>query len=420
MYKVPRWVKVEPLGKREMHKHRHYYIFFIVTMLMIWLCGCTASLNGSNNQNATNNQQRSLVAGESQIPPLMSSSVTSWQNVNLHIALLLPLHGPLAGPGTAVRDGFMSAYYQAAGNNKQLSVRVYDTSNGPDVNTLYQQAISDGANVVAGPLDKGQAQQLANSGRISVPTLLLNYVNAPNPPANLFQFGLSPQNEASQVAEKAWLAGHRKAIVITPAGSWGENIAQAFSQRWQQLGGVVVADLPYTSQQKLADSVMRLMHVDQSAAREKNIAHLIQRKIKFVPRRRQDFDMVFLAATPNLARQIKPMLSFYYANDIPVYATSLIYSGVPDPTKDRDLNGIIFCDSPWVLSAQNQGVNRFSRLYALGIDTFSLSMQAGQMTLSTQYSQTGATGILYLTPQRQIMRKLQWAEIKHGEPVLLG
>ena len=59
---------------------------------------------------------------------------------------------------------------------------------------------------------------------------------------------------------------------------------------------------------------------------------------------------MFLAATPQQARQIKPTLAFQYAGDLPVYATSHLYTGTNNPTQDQDLNGIRFCETPWLLN----------------------------------------------------------------------
>ncbi|HRE30628.1 MAG TPA: penicillin-binding protein activator, partial [Candidatus Berkiella sp.] len=64
---------------------------------------------------------------------------------------------------------------------------------------------------------------------------------------------------------------------------------------------------------------------------------------------RQDVDVIVMAAPPAQARQLKPLFDFYYAEDVPVLATSSIYSGSQNPRSDRDVNGVVFCDMPWLL-----------------------------------------------------------------------
>ena len=63
--------------------------------------------------------------------------------------------------------------------------------------------------------------------------------------ANLFQFGLSPEDEAKQIAQRAWFDGHNKAAMIYPEGNWGKRVAAAFKQHWEQLGGRVASEQHY-------------------------------------------------------------------------------------------------------------------------------------------------------------------------------
>src|SRR5690554_7108230 len=84
---------------------------------------------------------------------------------------------------------------------------------------------------------------------------------------------------------------------------------------------------------------------------------LLRQSTEFEPRRRQDADWLFLVALPQQARQIKPTLAFNFASDLPVYSTSHVYSGEPNPSKDRDLNGIVFCDTPWLLDRKSTRLN---------------------------------------------------------------
>ncbi len=113
--------------------------------------------------------------------------------------------------------------------------------------------------------------------------------------------------------------------------------------------------------------------------------------------------MVFVAAYPNNARRIKPQFRFALADprrgtlgpNIPLYATSHVYSGASAPNLDRDLNHVRFVEIPWRIkgmdeasmiassmagdlypSLRSQWPNRYSnRLLALGIDAFRLTQR---------------------------------------------
>jgi len=119
-----------------------------------------------------------------------------------HIAIILPMHGELAKVSANIKNGFLSAYYSDANTDIKPVITFYDSSdNDVTFNQLYQRAIEDGASNIIGPLDKIAINQLAQKPELDVPVLTLNYAeNAFNSTENLFQFGLSPEDEAHQVA----------------------------------------------------------------------------------------------------------------------------------------------------------------------------------------------------------------------------
>ncbi|WP_165475040.1 penicillin-binding protein activator [Legionella yabuuchiae] len=332
------------------------------------------------------------------------------------VALLLPLTGSLGGPGTAIRDGFIAAY-QASKDVDDLNVRFYDT-NQSDVSSLYQQAIDEGADYIVGPLTKSDVAKVAALNH-PVPTLFLNDLNG-NVKENAYQFGLSPSNEARQVASKARLNGHTRALVIAPQDAWGDEVVAAFSQQWRANGGRVADTLQYGKNDNLNQTVRDFLHISKSEERKKALKEILGHSIEATPRRRQDFDMIFLLAYPSKARQIMPLLRYYYAGDVPVYSTSSVYGGHPNSLKDRDLNGIIFCDMPWVfehnLGYKNwpEQLNSYNRLYALGMDSFELSGQLNQLLIFPAMGVRDKSGILYLNPNGQIARISAWGQFKQG------
>lgn len=328
------------------------------------------------------------------------------------MALLLPLTGPLAGPGAAIKDGFM-----AANASNAAKVRVYDT-NGANVESLYQQAVEEGAEYIVGPLSKANVATVASMDH-PVPTLLLNDLDA-RPSERAYQFGLSPSIEAKQVADHARKNGHTRALVIAPAGEWGAEVAGAFAQQLKAKGGRVVDTLHYRSGDDMNAVVRDFLQITDSEAREQQLKKLLGRNIESTPSRRQDFDMVFLLAYPSKARQIMPLLKYYYAGDVPVYATSTVYAGTANAMKDRDLNGIIFCDMPWVFSHQMvhknwpEQFNSYNRLYALGMDSYALTSQLNQLLLFPAMGVSDKSGVLYLTPSQQVARVPAWGQFKQG------
>ncbi|WP_058534232.1 penicillin-binding protein activator [Legionella saoudiensis] len=338
------------------------------------------------------------------------------------VALLLPLSGALQGPGSAIRDGFMAAKK----NNPtavEITVKTYDTSRG-DVASLYQSAIADGANYIVGPLTKAQVAAVAALPH-PVPTLLLNDA-ATSAQENSYSLSLSPVYEAQQVAIRARSKGYHRALIIAPGNEWGNEVIHAFTKQWQKKGGQVSGTLLYGAKDDLNKKMRDFLHITNSQQREKQIKELLGYSIQSMISRRQDFDMIFLLAYPSKARQIMPLLNYYYAADVPVYATASVYGGNANPLKDKDLDGIIFCDIPWVFGHQMRArnwpeqFNSYNRLYALGKDSYALATQLNHLMLFPADASLSGDGILYLKPSQQVARVLEWGQFKQGLVHSLG
>lgn len=352
------------------------------------------------------------------ILPSSLSSIRPWLNDSPQkIALLLPLSGPLSAPGRAVLDGFLAEKKNQPGNSP--SVLTYDTHQ-QNAAHLYQQAVNDGAQYVVGPLSKQEVALVAAVDH-PVPVLLLNDAES-HAKANTYQFGLSPANEARQLALKAAKDGKRHALIIAPKGQWGLEITSAFKQQWQRDGGIVVDRLEYSNASDLNREVRDLLHVNYSEERATALKKVIGRDITPVTRRREDFDMIFLLAYPSKARQIMPLLRYYYAGSEPVYSISTVYAGVKDTTRNRDLDGIIFCDMPWVFQSSDtqhknwpEALNSYNRLFAIGKDSYALATQLNQLILFPAMGVSDSSGILYLTQAQQVARMVTWGQFVNGE-----
>jgi outer membrane PBP1 activator LpoA protein len=350
------------------------------------------------------------------------------------VALLLPLSGRFSTAAQSIRDGIIAAYYTHPNENQ--TIRIYDTGKAIDVTRVYRQAVDDGAEFIIGPLDKAAVTQVAHMDELDVPTLALNYLGDEEQVAraNLFQFGLSPEEEARQVAERTWLDGHVNAAVLVPQGPWGQRIENAFDQRWKKMGGAVVESQTYDpAKTDFSIPIRMLLNIDDSYRRYRQVSNVIKRKVEFTARRRQDIDFIFIAAFPRQARQIRPQLKFYHAADVPVYATSHVFTGTANPERDRDMDGIVFGDMPWVLSESSarRGIRpeieryiseagqSLQRLYALGIDSFNI---IGALNTLRRYSYErydGETGSLALDNKQRVRRQLVWVKFRSGRPVAL-
>lgn len=339
------------------------------------------------------------------------------------IALLLPSRGPHAEAAKTIRDGFMASYYShLQQNNSDSSVKVYDTADGTQVEAAFHQAMADNVDLVVGPLTKAEVQAVANLSP-SVPVLALNSINNAHGKANkggsgnstgnnspLYQFGLMPEDEVVAVAAHARSQGHKRALVIAPQNEWGKRMSQTFNTVWNAQGGQVVHTVILNPKQEISAKIQ--------AALKSGMTH------------QNDFDMVFLAASPELGRQVKTLVNHHNAANLPVYATAAVYSGTPIPAKDHDLDGVKFCDMPWVLDS-NQDIRenrravakmwpnasaRSPRHFALGMDAYRMAQKINDTQMLPFSGASGATGDLRLEGQR-IQRRLTCAKFENGVPV---
>ncbi|WP_045857354.1 penicillin-binding protein activator [Teredinibacter purpureus] len=347
-----------------------------------------------------------------------------------HIAVLLPLSGKLEKASSAIRDGIMAAFYRLAETGDILpNLHFYDTAAG-DISMIYDQAVLDGAELVIGPLDKANIDTLALRLDMPVPTLALNYgEHALGNTGQLFQFGLAVEDEAAQVAERAWRDGHRRAMILGPKSGWGDRAAATFSETWQSLGGAIVGDYRFKSQSEYSNLIRDAMDVTDSQQRARRMRQILNRALEFEPRQRKDVDLIFMVARPTQARQLKPTLAYHYAGDIPVYSTSHIYNGEIDSNADRDMNGIRFATLPWFFNQhtpEKQAIDEFAnsasayqRLYALGVDAFQLSPRLRQLELVRNAHYYGNTGKLGLDEQKRIVREQAWAQFIRGRAYIM-
>jgi len=344
------------------------------------------------------------------------------------VAVLLPLSGRQQSAAMAVRDGFLSAYYQQQAEQRPR-VRIYDVA-GQDIGSALLRAMDDGAQFIVGPLTKDEVSGAAGIADGRVPMLALNFLPDERPaPAGFYQFALVPEDEARLVARRVVADGRPRGVAFAPTGDWGTRILAAFAQELEQLGGQLVARGVYDP----ADSdyttvIQQALRLSESRERHARLASTLGVKLEFEPRRRGDVEFIFVAAQPSQGRLIRPQLRFHYAGDIPTYATSDAFE--PDQSANVDLDGLIFPDMPWMIasdpvSQQLRGAveqawparaSRRGRLYAFGYDAYRLIPSLRNHKAGERGLVPGMTGRLTIEPDGRIRRDLDWAQIRDGKP----
>jgi outer membrane PBP1 activator LpoA protein len=324
------------------------------------------------------------------------------------IALLLPMTGQLAGPGEAIKDGFMDAYRK---KNSSIPVRVYDTNQGGALHQ-YHQAIQDGASIVVGPLTKNDVQAVGSTFS-STPTLLLNDYSG-SLSRYKYAIGFSPKDEAAQLADIMAQKSYKRVMMIAPSNPWGQEIAKTYVSEASRNRMTVVSTVYYTSNNSLSQMIRSGIGYSEYKEKTPNGREKVHGS------RRQDIDAIFLVAYPSTARQVLPLLKYYYAGDIPTYAISAAYDAFYNPSQNKDLNSLYFIDIPWVFTHQlahrawPETWNTYSRLYALGYDSFGLTQEWATLQSLPESGISKQTGVLYVMSNGHIRRQLRLGQIYQG------
>jgi outer membrane PBP1 activator LpoA protein len=342
------------------------------------------------------------------------------------VALLLPLSGGAGVTGAAVRDGFLAAYYDQP-QGLRPEVRVYDVAQ-TDAASAYLAALTEGAQIVVGPLTRPEVANVAAMADGRATLLALNFLpDGTITPSRFYQFAISPEDEARQVARRSIADGRQRGVALAPANDWGQRVLAAFADEFTAAGGVLVQSDVYAPGTTDFQVILRRLLQIRPAPPDPELAPEDQREPRYVYR--DDADFIFVAAQSVTGRLIRTQLRFNYASRLPVYATSDIFD--PGSRGSPDLEGIVFPDMPWVLDeagpaallrdsmAQTwpERAPARSRLYAFGYDAYTIVAELARRTTPFATPVAGLTGRLVLDPYGRILRELDFAQLRGGHTV---
>ena len=359
--------------------------------------------------------------------PGANANVREGYKVPAQVALLLPNDGNYAAASTSIREGFFAAYLDAGRNHApRPSVRVYDSKGTSDgAIKAYQQAVSDGAKLVVGPLTRGEVAAVFGLAQLPVPVLALNHPDDKQLPASdASEFGLLPETEGAQAADHMVERGLRQVYLLISNDDFAHRAAGAFKAELAARGGQLlgVATLP-AGTTSYTDTIAGL-HLPTSASTP--AAATTTADNATAPASAPGDTGIFISMRPAQARLLLPQLRIAGVS-LPVIATSHIYEGSDDASANRDLDGVEFCDSPWLFNAQPGLPNRDdiaaqlpsargggARLFAFGMDAWSLVPYLDWLRAHPGSYVPGASGQLTADQFGRMRRVLIWAQFQDG------
>ena len=369
--------------------------------------------------------------------PGADANVREGYKVPTQVALLLPNDGNYAAASTAIREGFFAAYIDAGRNRApRPAVRVYDSQGTADgAVKAYQQAVSDGAKLVVGPLTRGEVAAVFSQPALPVPLLALNHPDDKQlPSGETSEFGLLPESEGAQAADHMIERGLRKVYVLISTDDFAQRAAGAFkaelAARGGQLAGMVTLPPGATSYA----NIIADLHFPASANATAAAAVPAAAGSTATPAisSAMNDSGIFISMRPQQARLLLPQLRIAQAN-LPVIATSHVYEGNDDASSNRDLDGVEFCDAPWLFDAQPGLPNHddiatrlpaarggAARLFAFGMDAWNLAPYLDWLRAHPGSYVPGASGQLTADQFGRVRRVLIWAQFQNGLARPLG
>jgi hypothetical protein len=339
--------------------------------------------------------------------PGNGASVREGYKMPAHVALLLPNSDGLMAAGAAIREGFFAAYFQSSDTHApRATVRVYDSGgNATSAIKAYNQAVADGAQMVIGPLARSEVQGVLGQPSLPVPVLALNHLDSKQlPVGTASEFALMPEDEGAQAADHMVERGLHNAYVLISGDDFAKRAAVAFKAELEAKGGQIAGSAQLPSSGVNDGDAINALNVG-SAGTDAGI---------------------FISMRTEQARLLLPQLRVARIN-LPVFATSHIYGGSDNASADRDLEGVEFCDAPWLFDAQT-GLPSYhdlaaqlpaargasGQLFAFGMDAWNLVPYLDWLRNHPGSYLPGASGQLAVDTFGHVKRVLIWLKFQDG------
>ena len=331
---------------------------------------------------------------------------------NNKLLVALPLSGRLQVAGEAILDGIIFSHLSKQSTSE---LHVVDTHANDD-QAIFQQLQTGQYTGMIGPLEKNRVQAWQSLSALTDARIVS--LNTPEQSdskvdtQHFYQFALSPEAEATYLANTVFASGARRVLIIRPQTDWGARTLLALRNQWDALGGTEIATATYRGQEDYESSLRVALGVADSAARRRTLGRLSGLSMHLQARRREDIDaVIMLASTPEEARSIVPLLAFHFAEDLPVYTVSAA-NDLPHKIDHKDLDKVVTVDIASLPPIPNEtpASAALARLTALGIDAYDLSqLPDPESPLRSLYR--GETGLLWIDEQGFVQR--QWKVLQY-------
>ena len=311
------------------------------------------------------------------------------------VLVMLPTSSRFAAAGTAVKAGIEAANKldgkapEGAGDQAAKLAFVDSVKRGFD-----KKYRGSDAQLAIGPLVKSSVDVIAAD--VKMPTLALNKGTVSGSEM-LFEYALSPEDEARDMAEKMVKAGKKHIVIFAPKKN---RIVDPFVRRLNQQDKTIKTEIVYLDQRGLVS--------DKRAIEALSVATV---------------DAALAIVKPKPARALIPQIK-KNAPGLPIIANRLAFDGEPI----KSMRDVFIVDIPWMLEPERRVAFKpsateysgfHSRLYAMGVDAYRL---APSMTAIQQEPivYAGETGTITFRKNGSVGRELSLGRFQdNGLPIVV-
>ena len=342
-----------------------------------------------------------------------------------NIGIALPMTGSLAAVSQAIIDGFLAAYYDEK-NTTKPQITFINTSGFTSVDKILDVIDEKELDIIIGPLTKDLVAPLA-SIQLPIPIIALNQLEEPIANENLHYFSLSREDDIRELISFAKQEGATRTAILALDESWALRQVEEFKKIAKQEDIEILDSIVYKNQpSERAVAVKQLLLVSESQQRKKQIELLIDKSVESIDRSRLDLDYVYYIGRLEDAKQIRPSLDFYFANNIPMLASSTINNTVLDSkAKAKDAERILFSEVPALTKPATTlrrvegkvSGNILKRLQAMGADAYLLANRYWIFHQLPHAKMSANTGLLTMDSKGVFRKRPELVLYKSGKLV---
>ena len=286
------------------------------------LAACSAQLGGSGPpiaQQPSEAATANAAVGEGQV----------------RVALILPLSGQ--GNASVAGQSMKNAAEMALAEFKSPNIQLLVKDDGGTVQGAQagaQQAISEGAEIIIGPLFAQSVSAVGQVARTSNIPVIAFSTDVSVAARGVYLLSFLPETDVRRIVEFSISRGKRSFAAILPDNAYGTVVEGAFQQEVSRRGGRVLVLEKYTPEGN---------RINEAARRVSQAANQV--------------DSIFIPDSPDAVPQVVNALA---ANGVDLRRVQMIGSGL---WEDARISSTAALEGAWYAAPESNGFRNFSARY---------------------------------------------------------